>query len=290
MGKYADIAGLRKDLTLTTYTDYQLYLRDLFQLARAQTAPYSYERFAADLGFSLTNVMRLVIAGKRKLAKSSALKIARALQLDETEKTFFLALIEYNNCQHATQRQKALRGLVKAKLAATPASRDRMLVEYFSKWQTPVIREMLRDPDLTAVPEQIAGRLYPSLSVSRVQESLDLLCHLGIVARKEDGSYAQVSDEPLSLPEEKAAGHLSLTGFHAEMLGISREALQVVPKKNREFNALTLNISTKNFQKLRKMIRAMCEQAVETDNQEQPRDCTVQLNVQLFMLTDPIKE
>ena len=116
------------------------------------------------------------------------------------------------------------------------------------------------------------------------------MCRLGIVTRKSDGTYAQVSDEPIAFPEEEAAGHLSLAGFHAEMLAISREALEVVPKKNREFNALTLNVSTANFQRLKKMIRTMCQQAVEADNQEQPRDCTVQLNVQLFMLTDPIKE
>src|SRR5689334_18718154 len=70
---------LAKQVPVTGYLDYRSYLQELYVRAKAATSPYSYLLFAADLGFSSNNMIRLVIAGERRLADKSAQTIVKAL-------------------------------------------------------------------------------------------------------------------------------------------------------------------------------------------------------------------
>src|SRR4051812_48079841 len=90
---------LAKQVPVTGYLDYRSYLQELYARAKAATSPYSYLQFAEDLGFSSNNMIRLVIAGQRRLADKSAQTIVKTLGLHHADRKYFLAMVK-----HATSR------------------------------------------------------------------------------------------------------------------------------------------------------------------------------------------
>ena len=60
------------------YLHYRDYLREVYKRVKAELSSYSWLQFAEDLGFSRTNVIHLVIQGKRPLSAKAAEKVVEA--------------------------------------------------------------------------------------------------------------------------------------------------------------------------------------------------------------------
>ena len=79
-----------KELTnVVNYLDYKEYLKSLYRALKEKKKKYSYIQFSDDLGFSKTNVIHLMIRGKRPLTVKSAKRISQSLGLAGTQKRYF---------------------------------------------------------------------------------------------------------------------------------------------------------------------------------------------------------
>lgn len=282
------ITEIRDLVAVTGYLDYRGFLSALYEGIKAQVSPYSYLQFAADLGFSATNVLRLVIAGKRTLAPQSAQKIAKALDLKHHDRRYFLALVAFNNAKGAKLRQKRFEELLTVKHETLASEDDKRAVSYFSDWTHPVLREMMRLPGFRPEPEAIRALLYPELRIRKAEEALAFLESSSFAVRSEAGSLRLKDDTPVTLPADQTAGHLSVLSFHEEMLDIAKECLSKVPPKRREYNALTLCVSYETLSLIKKRIRELCVEILQLEaNDPKTRECVAQLNLQLFALTKP---
>jgi uncharacterized protein (TIGR02147 family) len=282
------VTEIRDQIAVTGYLDYREYLSALYEAAKAQVSPYSYLQFAADLGFSATNVLRLVIAGKRTLAPKSAQTIAKALDLRHNDRRYFLALVAFNNTKGAELRQRRFEELLAVKRETLASEDDKRAVSYFSDWTHPVLREMLRLPGFQSSPAAVRALLYPELRTAKAEEALAFLESSNFATRREDGSLSAQDDTPVTLPADAAAGHLSVLSFHEEMLDVAKECLSKVPAKRREFNALTLCVSYETLSLIKKRLRELCVEVLQLEaNDPKQRECVAQLNLQLFALTKP---
>jgi plasmid maintenance system antidote protein VapI len=106
-------------IPITAFFDYREYLGAVYQWLKSRVDAYSYLRFAEDLGFSRTNVLHLVIHGKRKLGVKTSQRLVKSLGLQATERQFFLTLVEYCNL-----REPALRELFFQRLLQLRAQGD----------------------------------------------------------------------------------------------------------------------------------------------------------------------
>lgn len=261
-------------LTVTSYLDYRSYLQDLYERAKAATSPYSYLHFAEDLGFSPTNMIRLVIARKRLLADKSAATIVKTLSLRKTDRRYFLAMVKHSNARGPHSREKHFAEMLEAKQEAIAASPDSQRMIFFSEWYYPVVREMLRLETGSKDPAALSARLYPSVSAEKIKAAIELV--------------AAVTDAgPILLPEDATAGELAITQYHQAMLDVAKESVVKVPHADRDFNAVTLSVSAKTFQKIRELARAFCAAGMALESEPQPREHAIQLNLQLFKLTKP---
>lgn len=294
-----------KKISILSYLDYRDFLYEVYLQRKKMAQPFSYLQFAEELGFAPTNVIRLVISGKRSLAPKSAQKVAKNLGLDSIEKRYFLALVGYNDAKGPALKKKRFDNLLTIKqesLDNLNKDKDRASVEYFNHWSRPVLREVLKIQDLqirydgelepsTNLPESVTARireiLYPDLRTPKVQESIKFLLDHGYLKVSEDGSLKTLDTASIILPSDDAALQLSSLSYHQQMLQVAQECLIKVPSKRREYHGMTLCLSQIEFDALRDQIRKFCAATMQMESEGKQKDRVVQLNIQLFSLTKP---
>lgn len=291
-------------IKVTSYLDYRRFLSDIYEQKKSVLTNYSYFQFASDLGFSPTNVIRLVIRGKRSLALKSAQKIAKNLGLPASEKKYFLALVGYNDAKGAALKQKKFEDVLHIKNESLAAKKENESLDYFFHWSRPVVREILRvwplrnketknsskELYLETAAERLRTILYPDLRIPKAKETLDFLIKNDFASLERDGVIAIKDQSSIAKIDDKAAGHLGVLKYHQEMIQMSQECLIKVPADERDFNALTLCVSEQEFEQLKDQIRRLCVKAMEQEASAVTRDRVVQLNIQLFNMTKKLGE
>lgn len=283
---HKNLQAIAKEVPVTSFMDYRDYLQELYKRAKATISPYSYLAFAEDLGFAGTNVLRLVIARKRKLAPKSAATIVRALDLRKEDRKFFLALVKHFNARGLGQRNEEFQKMLLAKQASVVSDADRKQMAFYSEWHHPVVREMLRLSKAPEGLEAMAAILYPSITLEKLRQSLALLESLGIIkVDRKSGKVRVINESPMVLPEDATAGELSISKYHQAMIDTAKEAVTKVPWSQREIDSMTLNLSLESFGELKRRITSFCAEVMALESSEQRHECVAQFNVQFFTLT-----
>lgn len=276
-----------QDIDVTNFMEYQDYLKALYEAGKQHLESYSYLRFAEDLGFGATNVMRLTIAKKRRLSMQSARRIADAMKLKHKKRQYFLNLVQYNNMSSKDQKTELFLKVLSKKQEASEQA-DKALITYFSEWTHPVIRELVRLPHFQANAEWLQKNLYPTLKSESLEESLSFLSKQGMIKWNDHEQRYEVADTQAQIISQDAVSRsLSVLSFHQQMMELARQLILVVPKENREYNALTLRLRPEQWQELRQKIRSFCAEALAREEDPHPDDIVLQMNVQLFPYTKP---
>ena len=273
-------------IRIVDFFDYRDYLKSIYQELKKIKKPYSYQFFAEDLGFSATNVIRLVIVGKRKLSLKSANTIVTSLGLNHEPRKYFLALVKYANVRTAASKKEIFQRLLLLKQRCLEEKNDEVKLKYFSKWYIPAIREMLRMDDFSFDHEWIANNLRESIQAKEIEQSINVLREIGVITP--DFSVARknkIQDIPVVLPADRTANYYSIIEYHQQMLKVAANSLLSVPKEDREFNSLTICVSKGTQKKIKGLIRKFCQEILELEEQSQDRTSVEQLNIQFFPLT-----
>jgi uncharacterized protein (TIGR02147 family) len=267
------------------YLDYRLYFLALYQERKQTLLSYSYQKFAADLGFGPTTVMHQIVKGNRTLTPKAAASIASHLGLNVKEKKYLLALVVFCNSKNAAEKAESFEILQKMKLDSVPDELDRDMLSYFSNWQNPVIWELVGTPGFQSDPKWIAKRITPRLKVEQVQESLDLLERIGFIARiPETGGFQQTKDRVITSPNIKG---MALVGYHHSMIDHGKATLTSMSGKRRDVSAVTVSVNEETARKLRSMIHAFQLQLLDEAKRSGGGDEVYQINIQLFPFTEP---
>ncbi len=270
-----------------TFLDYSKYLEALFQHIKKQVG-YTYSDFSYDLGFGATTYVHQIIRRYRSLTNKNAEKIAARLDLTGAEKKYFLNLVKYAHAKSASNRDAAWKEILKIKANEIAAEPDHDVLEYFSQWYHPVVREYLNLPEATADPAIIAKKMVPSLRPEQVRESLELLERLKLVELDlKSGRLRQTS-------ERVSTGHRvkshAIVNYHLQMINLARDSLANIPGKERDISAMTLSVSPEVCERIKAMIHAFQLQILEEAEKSVAPDKVIQINIQLFPVTKSRKQ
>lgn len=280
------LAALAKEVPVTQFLEYQDYLGQLYQVAKARFAPYSYLRFAEDLGFSGTNVIRLVIARKRRLAEKSARTIAASLGLKNEDKKYFMNLVRYANVPSQETKADIFMQIYEDKKLSVADNVDKDLMDYYASWQNPLVLELIRLRGAYREPAELQELLYPKIQKEMIQRSVELLERLQMIKwNPGEQSWTVLDQPPHILPEDRAASLYSLAQFHLQMMDIASQCLMLVPRPEREYNALTLRIPAQKISLLKEQIRQFCASLLALETSTEADDRIVQVNIQMFPFT-----
>ncbi len=284
----SSVLSLRKyseGLALFRFTTYREYLEDLYKFKKDADAAYSYSQFAEDLGFPAGNGLWLVITGRRKLSPMATKRIIEALQLKNEHRRFFLALVKHNNASRLGERERYLSDMLAIKREMLQEERDagQDVLEYFSEWYYPIIRELVGLDHFQSDPQWIAQTLFTKILPKQAEHALALLERLELIRYDaERGRHVQTGGQV------KLTGDLqahAIVRYHEKMCDLAREAITRVPAKERDFNTLTLRLTEAKAKKVQALLLDLCKIMFEMESGENDADAAIyQINTQIFPL------
>lgn len=265
------------------YLEYATFLEDVFQWFKTRRKNYSYIQFAEDLGFSKTNVIHLMIRGKRRLSPKGVSRITDALHIKGAERMYLETLVRYQNARLSSDREALFSRLMEFKSKSLSSPIEQHQLEYYREWYHPVIRELVGIPGFKADPHWIVDHIEPRVLPEQARKSLALLQELNLIRSKESGDGFELTSQHVSTGDE-IASH-AVVRYHQRTIEIGRESITNFDHTERNVSSVTLSISEKTFEKVAEEIAAFRKRILEISEQDSSPDRVYQLNVQFFPFT-----
>ncbi len=274
---------MTKKPELLEYDNYRLYLEDWYAWMKSTHDAFSYRTFSKWAGFKSPNHLQLVIKGKRNITAATLNKFLKVLKLKRRERTYFELLVNLN--QATTPEAKA--GFLQEMSSYFKRYRDNLRhsqFEYLMRWYYPIIRELLTTEGFKEERHAIARRIGHGVTPRHVDEALEKLEKLGLVARDTGGKLVQ-RDAIVSTGAEtdEAASYF----YHRQMIRLAQAALEEQLPEERNFSGITLACRRDDVPEIAQIITDCRRQILSYLEQRGPvkDDEVYQLNVQFFRVT-----
>lgn len=268
--------------TIFAYTDYRLFLKDLFAFKKSQNKSYSLKIVADRAGFKARDYFLRVMNGTRNLSQSGCFKLSEALQLSGKEADYFTNMVAFNQAE--TAREKEFFYLKMAEIGKYGKQQKirNDQFEYFSEWYYSALRSLLPvvnfNDDFTA----IGKFLSPQLSGSQVEKAVNVLIALQLLEKTGDGSYKVTSSQ---LTAGDAVKSVAMMRFHKQSLDLARRTLDTCKSDERDISGVTMSLSRNAFEKIKEEIALFRKKVMLVAESDSHEDQVFQLNLQLFPLS-----
>lgn len=267
----------------TGFLEYRDFLAAAYTWLKKNLERYSYLQFAGDLGFGRTNVVHLIIQGKRPLSPKAAEKIAVAMSLGQLEKEYLLTLVRYQNARSPRQRDELFDAIHAIKNRLLKTELDRSQLEYFSEWFHPVIREMTFMKEFKSDPDWIAAKIFPRIRPEQARKSLALLESLNLVRFDAQRGRHVPTTARVSTGDEVAS--IAVIRYHQQSIALGREAITSVQEDRRDVSAVTVCVSEAVAHRMKAEVQAFRKKILALADEVKDGDQVYQLNMQLYPLT-----
>ena len=264
------------------YRDYRAFLRAFYALNKDADRGFSLRAFGKRARLGSSNYLKLVMDGQRNLSVEMAERFAEACGLRGQAAEYFRTLVQFNQAESPDARERAYTRLAGFRRYRKVYRLDRAQEAYCSHWYVPATRELAARTDFEDDPRWIARKLSPKITSKEAEQALATLLELGLLARDADGKLHQV--EPLVQTQDGPLGH-HVVNFHRQMLTRAAEALERVPRAEREIESLTLCLSENRMLELKARLEAFCEELLQSFQADEHSRRVVQVNVQMFPLS-----
>lgn len=270
---------------ITEYNDYRCYMRDYYE-ERKRTSYFSWREFAKLAGFSSSGYLKLVCDGKTRLRQDSALKVARAMELSGYRLEYFCMLVEF--CDASDERSRVqvfsrMRTLMEENGVRVLGAEA---FDYYRSWVNPVVRELA--PMMPgAKPSDIAKMCIPEVTAGEVRNSLELMVRANLLDRQSDGKYVQMNK---GLTGDPALLSASMKVMQKQVAQLAADAVDNVPAEERNISGFTLGISESAYRRLVEEIAAFRKRIKEIVSEDEGCNRVYRLNLQLFPLSEKLKD
>jgi uncharacterized protein (TIGR02147 family) len=263
------------------YRDYRAYLGAYYERRKTQKDGFSFARFSSEIGLPSPNYLKLVVDGTRNLTPSLARRFGAGCGLRDEALVYFVALVAFNQAKTAEERDRRYAALQAFARFRQTHRLDSAHSAYHAHWYIPAIYELCARKDLRQDPKSIARALLPAITPRQAAQGLAVLQELGLLVRSgkrfvQAQAVVETSAGPL--------GH-QVVQFHRAMMQRAAEALDHVPRDEREIAALTLCISEARMLELKLELEAFRMQLLERYMRDETPERVVQVNFQMFPLS-----
>lgn len=270
---------LKPQIRPSSFTDGREYLHSLYAAAKQEDPKYSFIKMAEELGFAPTNIIYQIIEGKRPLTAKTGQKIVSGLGLTGNDRRYFMELIQLKSWKNPADRNAALEKLLTFK-QTEPQKIEPDMLEYYSQWYYPVIREMTRLQDFQSDPNWIAATIVPRIRPEQAKESLKMLEHMQLIKYNGDLKRHEAVESTIFSGHEVSG--VGMMNYHAKMIDVAKAALTQAPSAQRDFSVVNICVTERSIPILKAMIHAFQMQLLKFDNECTDRERAVQVNIQMF--------
>lgn len=268
------------------YSDHRLFLRDFLLAARSRGALLTYEELGRKIGFTSKGFVTQIIQGKCKIPKDKISKFGQALGLKKKEQGYFELLVQFNQAATHQAKNDAFK-----KLSAQFKTRIQHIgpekYGFYSAWYYSAIRSLLGYYPFAGDYKKLAQQLNPPITPGQAKKAVELLQRLMLVVKKEDGYY-HLTDRLLS--SGNSVGSVALANFQRAAMDLAKEALERIPKEQRDASTLTLGLSREGYRAATAKIATLRKELLDIARFDRSIDRVVQINMHIFPLTKISKE
>jgi uncharacterized protein (TIGR02147 family) len=272
----------RAKVDVFRFRDFRAFLRAYCDRAKAERQGFSYSALAAKVGLRSPNYPRLVIDGERNLTPELAHRFGEACGLSGDGLEFFCVLTAFNQAKSARERATQYEKLQGFRRFREAHRLDAAQSAYHSEWYIPAVFELCAHEQFDEDPHWIAATLLPPISPKQAKQALVTLEELGLIRRGESGKLEQA--EAVVETPEGPLGH-QVVQFHRVMMQRASEAIERVPREEREIASLTLCISEERLVQLKAELEAIQSRLAESYQSDPRPQRVVQVNIQMFPLS-----
>lgn len=269
---------------IVEYTDYRKFIQDYYD-ERKRCSAFSWHAFAQKAGFSSDVYLKYVCEGKKNLSVGSAGSVANAMGLVGFEYDYFVLMVSYAHAKNDTAKRAAF----EERCALANAHKVRVLGDeefnYFKSWKNSVIRELA--PHMPgAKPLEIAHACKPKISAAEVSETLDFLVKAKLLKKDKSGNYQQTDKAIKMAPVE--AVPLAARDLQRQMGEFALKSIDL-PIAERVMSGYTLGLTRRAYERIKKEMEDFWRRVVAIATEENETDCVYRLNMQLFPMSEHLK-
>lgn len=235
------------------YTTLESYLGRYFQYRKALNPSFSYALWARKLGVKSPATLHMITKGQRTPGKNLILKLKKDLALNSDEGRFFEILVDLK--KHKSHLTASLE-LMKELESRHPDKGFKLIdhdeFKMISNWYCWALLEMMNLKGFQENPQWIVEKMEYAVSESEIREALATMERMQLLGRDRNGKLIRTS-KPLKTRSDRAFE--GIRNFHAQVLKNATESLHKHSVEERNFECLTLSMSSSKISDAKKMIR-----------------------------------
>lgn len=270
------------------FIDTRSWLSEFYEELKSEVEKYSYVQFSVDLGFSASNVIFLMINGRRGISVKTAQRIAKALELSGKDEEYLLLMSEYENTKLTHERERLFSELVKIRSRCSLSPVHKAQLRFFTEWYHSVIRELVGLPDFSEDPHWISERLNPRIRPKQALESLDLLLELGLIRKDSATNRFVQCNQHITTGDELSS--FAIVRFHQQMIDLGKESITNISENERDVSAIQVPANFELMEKIKSEVRVFRKHLIELCSSAKDVDRVLQLNVQIFPVANMQKK
>jgi uncharacterized protein (TIGR02147 family) len=273
---------------LLEYLDVLKFLQDYFSWRKAHENGFSFETWAAELGFRSRSYLRMVLIGKKPVSEQFAQCFCRAGKLTIKEMAYFQILFKYS--QAGKQIEKKFYGQQLIQILKDCSEREviRDAIDFLSSPLYARLLVMLGFSDITPTAKTFA-RLLSTTEVE-MSEALKKLNNLRLASsvKVDEELHWSTSHTNFDVPDD--IGSVPLMRFHEVSLNDSIKAFHQ-PKDLRRYKSLLLPLTQEELQEFHLAVEDFAsQQLVRFQAKTYSGRRLFQVNLNIFSIAEPSQE
>ncbi len=264
------------------YTNYRLFLKDLFTFRKRQDSSFTHRAFASKAGFAAPNFLQLVCKAQRNLTADSLAKVAEGFDLNKGERQFFEHLVMMNQASSHEERDHHYRQMLSCNGFLKTGQLHKSQYAYYANWHIPALRELAVMFGGKRSAAELAGELTPAITPAQAAKGLALLQELGLLQQDADGRWQQTDRNLATEPETRS---LAIATYHRAVNTMASEAIDRFPAEERDITSVTIGVSKTRMAEIKERIRAFRRELLHMADNDPHPDTVFQINFQAFPLS-----
>lgn len=273
----------KKNLKIYEYLDYREFLQDYYNLKKSSSPYFSLRVFSDKIGFKAKDFISRVMNGEKNLSPSSVSKIASGLNLSVRERSFFEALVFFNQAESTKERDNAFAQIQQILKIVRFKEKQYLMAHYqyevFSHWRHLVIRSLIGMFGFSGDYNSLAKQVRPKVTAEEAKKSVALLEKCNLIEKNSKGEYSLTKN---AITTGNKTSKLALRGFHQHCLRLAIDSIDYEEPSKRNISALTLGISKKSYNQIVEKINEFRKEIALIAEEDESADSVYQMNFQLF--------
>ncbi len=263
------------------YLEYRDFLKDFFDERKEKNSFFSYRVMGKRVGIDASHLVK-IFQKKRHISTPLIDGLIEFCELSDQDAQYFSTLVHFNKAKSDQDTRLYYEKLLELK-GIKSYQLEKNQYEYYSKWYYSAILTLLEFYSFTDDYKTLAQKVSPSITEAQARKSIALLESLGLIRKKDDGSYF-LTNKLVTTGDHCRS--ILVRAYQEETIRLAAEALHRHPPEKRNISTVTITISEKNLEMINNLIKEFREALLKYAEAEKHPDQVYQLNVQLFPLTN----